>query len=79
MDKGKQLVDEGFQRKRKWTVSVESDDSIPWEGLIVDARCADCEEKFFRINPGVDRRVGLQMLQIIVHNSLFIFVFLFNG
>ena len=34
--------------------SVESDESIPGEGLMVDARRASREEEFFRINQGAD-------------------------
>ena len=46
MDKGKKPTEEGFQRKRKRAVSVESDESIPKEGLMADARRAGVEEKF---------------------------------
>ena len=35
-------------------MSAESDESIPREGHMADARCARHEEEFFRINPGVD-------------------------
>ena len=51
MDKGKQPVDEGLQRKRKRAVSVENDESIPREGFMANARCTGHKEKFFSINP----------------------------
>ena len=54
MDKGKHPVEKGLQCKRKWAVSVKSDESIPGEGLMADARHASHEEEFFRINPGAD-------------------------
>ena len=53
-DKGKQPVDEGLQRKRKRVISIESDEFIPGEGLMADARCAGREEEFFRINRDAD-------------------------
>ena len=54
VDKGKQPTNEGLQGKRKRVVSVKSDEFIPGEGLMVDARCADHEKEFFSINPYVD-------------------------
>ena len=35
-------------------MSVESDESVPGEGLMVDARCTGLEEKFYRINLGAN-------------------------
>ena len=54
MDKGKQLVEEGFQSKRKWVVSVKSDESVSEEGVMADARRSGREVEFFRINPNAD-------------------------
>ena len=54
MDKGKQPAEESFQRKRNRVVSVESDESVPGEGFMVDARHASSEEEFFRIKPDAD-------------------------
>ena len=54
MDKGKQPVEEGFQHKKKWVVSIKSDESVPGEGLMADARHACREEELFRISSGVD-------------------------
>ena len=42
------------KKKKKWVVSVESDESIPREGLMADIRCVGREEEFFNINPGAD-------------------------
>ena len=39
MDKGKQPTEEGFQHKRKRVVSVESEKSVPEEGLMADMGC----------------------------------------
>ena len=47
-------MDKGLQRKRKKTVSVESDKFIPDEGLITNTRGVGREEEFFRINLGVN-------------------------
>ena len=38
VDKGKQPVDEGTQRKRKSVVSIKSDESILGEGLMADVK-----------------------------------------
>ena len=38
--------------KKKWVVSVKSDESIPEEGLMADARCAGHEEELFNIKLG---------------------------
>ena len=54
MDKGKQLTEEGFQCKRKWAMSIDSDEFVPEEGLMADARHIDREEEFLIINPGTD-------------------------
>ena len=54
MDNGKQPMEEGFQRKRKWVVSVDNNECIPEEGLMVDARRIGHEDELFRINPNVD-------------------------
>ena len=47
MDKGKQPAEEGFQHKKKWVVSVESDEPIPEEDLMVYMRCTSREEEYF--------------------------------
>ena len=47
MDKGKQPVEEGSQRKNKLAVSVKSDKSIPGEDLMEDARHTSHEKEFF--------------------------------
>ena len=65
MDKGKQLEEEGFQRKRKWAMSVESDESILEEGLMEDVRCAGREEEFFRIN--LDANSTGQLTDVVDH------------
>ena len=49
-DKRKQPAEEGFQHKRKWAISIDSNESVPREGCMADARCAGREEEFFRIN-----------------------------
>ena len=54
MDKGKQPIEEGFQHKRKWAISVERDESVLGEGLMADARRAGREEESFRINSSPD-------------------------
>ena len=54
MNKGKQLTEEGFQCKRKWVVSVKSDEFVPNKGLMAYARRTDREEEFFIINPGAN-------------------------
>ena len=54
MVKGKQHAKEGFQRKKKWVVSVESDEFVPEGGLMADARRIGREEEFFIINPSAN-------------------------
>ena len=49
-------MEEGFQHKRKRVISIESNESIPREGLMADARHAGHEEEFFSINLGADLR-----------------------
>ena len=60
-------------------MSFESDESIPEEGLMVDARHTSLEEEFFIINPDVNPMVRLADVVDIIDNSLFVFVFLSNG
>ena len=55
MDKGKQPTDEGSQCKRKWAMSIKSDES----SLMEDARRAGHKEEFFNISPGADLKVQL--------------------
>ena len=59
MDKGKQHTEEGFQRKRKRVVSIESDEFVPKEGLMADARSVGRKEKFFKINPSANPKARL--------------------
>ena len=47
-------MEEGFQHKRKQVVSVESDESVPGKGLMVDTKHAGREEELFRINLGAE-------------------------
>ena len=54
MDKGKQPTKEGFQPKRKRAMSIESDKSIPREGLMTNSRRAGREEEFFKIKLSAD-------------------------
>ena len=54
VDKGKQPMDESLQHKRKWVVSIKSDESIPGEGFMADARCTGRKEEFFKINLGAN-------------------------
>ena len=60
-------------------MSIESDESIPEENLMADARCTGRKDEFFRINSGVDPKVRLINVRIVVDNFSFIFVFLSNG
>ena len=60
-------------------MSVESDESIPEEGLMTDAKHAGREEEFFRINPGADPTGQLADDTVIVDNFPFVFVFLSNS
>ena len=57
-------------------MNVESDESIPREGLMADARRAGHEEEFFNINMGVDPK---GRLTDVADSFLFVFVFLSNG
>ena len=56
VDRGKQPANESSQRKKKRTVSFESDESIPGEGLMADARRAGYGEEFFNINLGANMK-----------------------
>ena len=79
MDKGKQPVEEGFQRKRKRAVSVASDKSATREGLMADASVLVTKMNFLELTHMLIRGVGLRMSRTVVDNSLFIFFFLSNG
>ena len=57
-------------------MSIESDESIPREGLMADARHINRKEEFFRINPGTDLK---GRLIDVADNFPFIFIFLSNG
>ena len=63
----------------KRVMSIESDVSIPKEGLMADTKCAGRKEEFFRIKLGANLMSCLRTSRIVVDNSLFVFVFLSNG
>ena len=52
-------------KKKRLVVSIESNESIPGEGLMADARHAGREEEFFIINPGAD--LMIQLVDVVDH------------
>ena len=79
MDKGKQLVEEGLQRKRKRVASIESDKSISDEGLLAYEGALVVKKNFSGLTQVLIQRVSLQMSQIFADNFPVIFVFPSNG
>ena len=56
-------------------MSFKSDESIPSEDLMADARRAGREEEFSKIN----LQIGLQMSLTVADSFPFTFIFLSNG
>ena len=65
--------------QKEVAVSVESDESVPEEGLMADVRHVGHKEELLELTWVLILWVGLRMSQTVVENSLFIFVFPSNG